>query len=104
MTDNTQKQVAETVVRLHYSTLGMFKTPLGGYVRFSDYEALAARLAEVEAENRTLFECLDANWTSHQQMIAARQRAEAAEARATELEALLAAYQDQTTTKETKDG
>ncbi len=129
MTDETQKQVAETVARLHYGTHGMFKTPLGGYVRFTDYEALAARLAEVTlhrdeldfllneggedsvaklisraetAEARLAEVTADRDAQKHDAnkwfslALDNRHKLEAAEARVTELEALLAAYQDQT--------
>ncbi len=121
MTDDTQKQVAETVAdwsdlpdvyvtkverpnRVVWNVVACsVPMAIGPEVRLVPaykMEALAARLAAVEADR--------AGWIAREAVagadaIAARKaasdnfdRAEAAEARNTELEALLAAYQDQT--------
>ncbi len=124
MTDDTQKQVAETVAVRDMIRILRLKSnhPESDWAVAADLlEALAARLAEVseplehwiddafaqrrraEAAEARLAEVEAERNMRHREMLAAdalmekhKRRAEAAEARATELEALLAAYQDQT--------
>jgi hypothetical protein len=48
MTD--KQNVAEMVARFRQTTYGMQSGEQGNWVLFTDYEALAARLAEVEAD------------------------------------------------------
>ncbi len=100
MTDDTQKQVAETVARLRedafYGDARLYNmnrhNPL--HMESADLlEALAARMAEVTAD-RDSWKTETVHWQDT--AAAVLTRAEAAEARVTELEALLAAYQDQT--------
>jgi hypothetical protein len=59
MTDDMQAKVTETVARFNPTVCGMFRTILGHWVRFTDYEAIAARLAEVEAERDDALAFLD---------------------------------------------
>ena len=77
MSDTTER-VQETVTRFRQTAYEMSPGDQGDWVRFTDYEVLAARLAEVEAERDEWKSDYDlesrevANWTVH---------AEAAEAR-----------------------
>jgi uncharacterized coiled-coil protein SlyX len=102
MTDDTQKQVAETVARLrpHAGNMGLAPYQSMRQEAADLLETLAARMAEVEAELGELKRHLDAAEKTRDTYRAACNNNLAlqkeATARVTELEALLATYQDQT--------